>query len=361
MEELLRTILLRHKNKRVHISDIDAALKADGISLFADPEQQKQFIDVIRMYIDLGVLKPLKNAIPLQQYGRLPNRYTIARESIAEDGASLSREHLDELLSLSPPIDIDYYATHSEHYARDREYILRINDLIRQCDSEELTANERSYLLFGDEKAITMPREASVDGDIILRNLKLTLRDIKAKRVFEPFVSIQKNFYAHEGVSQRSVLIVENKDTFWTLQNAVMSGGIAGVHLVVYGEGNAILKKFEYMQTIGGTPEDEYFYFGDIDQEGIYIYNRLRERYLEYDIKPTVSLYTYLLSKVGAEKAQPLRRSRNIKTVSLSPFIDFFDQSAGAAIRRIIQEQKYLPQEVLNKTDIRSVGHFGIY
>ncbi len=360
MEEAVRTVLLRHKNKRIHISDIDTALKADGISLFTDPEQQKQFINVIRMYIDHGVLKPLKSATPLQQYGRLPDRYTISREFIAEDGASLSREHLDELLSLSPPIDIDYYATHSEHYVRDREHILRINDLIRQCDSEELTANERSYLLFGDEKAITMPKEASVDGDVIIRNLKLTLSDIKAKRVFEPFVSIQKNFYVSEGIPQRSVLIVENKDTFWTLQNAVMSGEIAGVHLIIYGEGNAILKKFEYIQTIGGTPEDEYFYFGDIDQEGIFIYNRLREHYPEYDIRPAVSLYTYLLSKVGAEKARPLRCSRNMKTFSLSPFLDFFDQSTGAAIRRIILEQKYLPQEVLNKTDVRSVGHFGI-
>lgn len=360
MEEAVRAILLQHKNKRIYISDIDAALKADGISLFTDPERQKQFADVVRIYIDLGILKPLKSAIPLQQYGRLPDRYTISREFIADNGTSLSREHLDELLSLSPPIDIDYYATHSKHYARDREHILRINDLIRQCDSEELTANERSYLLFGDEKAITMPKKASVDGDVILRNLKLTLSDIKAKRIFEPFFSIQKNFYTFEGVSQRSILIVENKDTFWTLQNAVMSDEIAGVHLVIYGEGNAILKKFEYIQAIGGTPEDEYFYFGDIDQEGIFIYNQLRERYPEYDIRPAVSLYTYLLSKVGAEKARPLRRSRKTKTFLLSPFVDFFDQSTGVAIRRIIQEQKYLPQEVLNKTDIRSVGHFGI-
>ncbi len=355
MEKLIRAILLRHRNKRICLSDIDAALKADGISLFTNPDKQKQFIGIIQKYIDQGILKPLKSAAPLQQYGRLPNKYTIYRESIVENGTSLLREHLDELLSLSPPIDIDYYATHSDHYTRDREYILKIDNLIRQCDSEVLTANERSYLLFGDEKAITTPTEASIDGDTILRNLKITLSDIKAKRVFEPFVSIQKNFYALEGVSQRSVLIVENKDTFWTLQSALMSGEIAGIHLVIYGEGNAILKKFEYIQTVGGTPEDKYLYFGDIDQEGIFIYNQLRERYQEYDVRPAVSLYAYLLSKVGVEKAQPLRRSRSTKIFSLSPFIDFFDPDIGAGIRRIIQEQKYLPQEILNNTDIKRV------
>ena len=98
----------------------------------------------INSFIARGILEPLKGARPLQQYGRLPDKYTIHRDVIVGADAPLSLEHRNELFSLSPPINIDYYATHSGDYLRDRTYILRINDLIcRREECEVLTANER--------------------------------------------------------------------------------------------------------------------------------------------------------------------------------------------------------------------------
>ena len=93
-------------------------------------------------------------------------------------------------------------------------------------------------------------------------------------------------------------------------------GVLAGIHLVVYGEGNAILKKFEYVETIGGVPDDRYRYFGDIDSEGISIYNRLRERYPEYDIRPATTLYAFILQKAGPAGARPLRRPQRASHIS---------------------------------------------
>lgn len=85
-------------------------------------------------------------------------------------------------------------------------------------------------------------------------------------------------------------------------------GVLAGIHLAIYGEGNAILKKFEYIETVGEVPDDRYRYFGDIDWEGISIYNRLRTRYPEYDIRPATALYAFILQKAGPAGARPLRR-----------------------------------------------------
>ncbi|MDD3934318.1 MAG: DUF2220 family protein [Methanoculleus sp.] len=358
MERLIKAIVLEHKNKRIHLTEIESALKERGINLFADPSRHNKFIKTVDTFIARGILEPLKGARPLQQYGGLPDRYTIHRDVIA-DTAPLSPEHRNELVSLLPPIRIDHYATHADEYLRDRDYILRINDLIRRRgDCEVLTTNERSYELFGDEKAIGAPADAAVDGALILRNLRLTLEDIRAKQVYEPFFWIEKDFSNLQGTAERTVLIVENKDTFWTLQQGVTDGVLAGIHLVIYGEGNAILKKFEYIETVGGVPDDRYRYFGDIDWEGISIYNRLCARYPEYDIRPATALYAFILQKAGPAGARPLRRPQ--RAGSLSPFLDFFDAETGDAIRQIVTAERYLPQEVLNATDLSRFGDGGL-
>lgn len=357
MERLIKAIVLEHRNKRIRLAEIESALKERGVNLFADQSKHHVFIETIGSFIARGILEPLKGAKPFQQYGMLPDRYTIHREVIAGAAAPLSPEHRNELYSLSQPISIDYYAAHSGDYLRDRDYILAINDFILQWEGcEELTANERSYELFGDEKAIAAPEDAAVDGAAILKNLRLTLEDIRAKQVFEPFFWIEKGF--SRGTDERTVLIVENKDTFWTLQQAVTDGVLAGIHLVIYGEGNAILKKFEYIKTVGGVPDDRYRYFGDIDWEGISIYNRLRARYPEYDIRPATALYTFILQKAGPAGARPLRRPQ--RAGNLSPFLDFFDAETGDAIRQIVTAERYLPQEVLNATDLSRFGDGGL-
>lgn len=360
MEKVIKNIFLEHKNKRIGIREIDDALRKNGINILIDPKRKTKFVQMLNEQIALGVLVPLKTAKPLQHYDGLPSKYTLHRDAIHGNSTKSTHIYLNELMTLSPVISIDYYATHPDQYVRDRDYIKNIDELLRTNDAEELTANERSYLIFGDEKAITAPVEAAVDGNAVLKNLKLELDDIKAKKVFEPFFFFENGFTIRKG-SRRSILIIENKDTFWTLHDALRSGAIENIHLIIYGEGNAILKKFEYIRTLQGEPDDHYLYFGDIDREGIHIFNRFRDNYPDYDIRPAVSLYTYILHKAEPNAARPLRKARTLRSFSLSPFIDFFDPDAKKAINNIIRDGKYLPQEILNKTDIGRLKQIGIF
>lgn len=360
MQKKIRAILLRHKNKRIALGDMNSLLKDDGINLFTDTKRQKLFICTIQYFIQEGVLVPLKNARSLTVYDGLPEKFIIRRDLITKREAPHSAEHNIELYSLPRPMSIDYYAKHADDYRKDRDAILRIRDLIRRDDEDVLTVNERSYEIFGDEKAIDEPRHSSVDGEVILRNLGLTLEDIRAKKVFEPFFYIEKGFSSEQGKAARKVLIIENKDTFWTTQQALTSGEFNGINLVIYGEGNAIQKKFEYIKTVGGTPDDLYFYFGDIDREGIAIYNRLEARYPDYGIRPATSLYTAVLKKVGYQNARPLRTEQNRSQNSLSPFIDAFNDESRAAIEWIITEERYLPQEALTSMDLRRMKDLGL-
>jgi hypothetical protein len=113
MERLIRTIVLEHKNKRIRLTEIEGALKERGINLFADQSRHRNFIETVDVFIARGILEPLKGARPLQQYRGFPDRYTIHRGVIADAG-TLSPEHRNELVSLSPPISIDYSVTHGD-------------------------------------------------------------------------------------------------------------------------------------------------------------------------------------------------------------------------------------------------------
>ena len=361
MKETIKKILQSSKNKRISITELSEELKKRRINIFSDDKKKDQFVKTIQDFIDESILIPLKNSSQLLQYGGLPNTYTIRQSIISEKFSPHLTEHRHELLSLSPSIKIDFYATHAAQYAKDREFILRINDLVRQNNYDELTVNERSYLLFDDEKAITTPADAAIDGNEILKNLKLSLEDIKAKKVYEPFFYTEKNYFSLEGRGIRTILIVENKDTFWTLQDALKSGELEDTNMVVYGEGYAIKRKFAYFDMIGGSISDRYFYFGDLDQEGINIFNSLRKQFPHFDIKPAVSFYSCIIKKAGPDKAQPLRKLQKRGGASLSPFIDFFESDEKELINKIVNERKYLPQEIFNKTDLPELKHCGIF
>jgi len=56
MDRLIRTIVLEHKNKRIHLTDIESALKERGINLFADPSKQHRFIKTVETFIARGIL-----------------------------------------------------------------------------------------------------------------------------------------------------------------------------------------------------------------------------------------------------------------------------------------------------------------
>jgi len=358
MEKKVLNILEQCTKKRVETKYIVEELKNIGINIIADPQLKRPFIDVIKKLIDENVLIPLKSAKMLQQYERLPNKYEINKCCFRQCDEEISAE---ELRGLSSKLNMTYYLKHVDEYRRHREIIRKINDLLMQDDCEILTANERSYLIFGDEKAITSPKDASIDGEIVLNRLNLTIEDIKAEKKPEPFFYIKTEEYDNlKNVSARTVLIVENKDTFWTFMDATLSRKLTDIHLLIYGEGNAVVSKFEFIRMVGGEKKDNYYYFGDMDQEGIIIFNRLRDTFSGYDIRPAVSLYEYMLNKAGPENAKPLRRCRKLNVESLSPFIDFFNQETGKLIEEIISAQKYIPQEVVNKTDMERLGNLGL-
>lgn len=355
MEEQVLHILKEYPKKRIEIKDIVAKLKTMGINLFVAPELNQDFIHTIRNLVENGILKPLKNSKPLMQYGGIPNKFEINFNDLKGERNTLPS---NDLIKYHHKLDMSYYAKHPAEYYENEKFIHRIDNLLRLNNCPILTANERSYLIFGDEKALTLPDEASINGQDILKKLgDLTLEDLRANKTLEPFFYYKvENFDFLRNSSQRVVLIVENKDTFWTLLAAIKNECLSNIHLLIYGEGKAIIKKFEFIEYLKGQPSDHYYYFGDIDWEGIFIYNKLQDTFSKYDIVPAVPFYDHMLKVEGFEGSRPLKNVYNIKESSFSPFLDYFSQESATLIKEIIHHQRCLPQEVVNNNRIEEWG-----
>lgn len=361
METLVQNIIEQHRNKKkktIETKYIVSELKALGTNLYSNPTLAKPFSKVMQNLVNDGVLKPFGNSSSLPQYGGAMNKYYINVNYFESNDDTLPTSALN---GLHKKINMSYYAKHASEYFEVEDIIHKINDVLYDNNSEILTANERSYLIFGDEKAIMYPEDASIDGSDILKKLGgLTLEDLKAKRTFEPFFYLATNEY-HKLTEGRNVLIVENQDTFNTFMDAVSKGQLPHIHLLIYGEGNAIIRKFGFIQNINGKPKDNYYYFGDLDPVGISIFHNLKKTFVDYDIIPAVSLYTYMINKVNSAKAPRLRKTQKVNDDSLSQFIAAFGTENGMIIKDMIYSEKYLPQEVINKTDIERLNEIGIH
>lgn len=360
MEALIRNIIEQHKKKKKTIESkyIVSELKALGTNLYSDSSLARPFAMAMQKLVDDGAVKPFGNSSSIPQYGGAMSKYYININYFESDDNILPSSVLNDL---HPKLNMSYYAKHASEYYEREDSIRRINDILYDDSSEILTANERSYLIFGDEKAIMYPEDASIDGSDILKKLgNLTLEDLKAKRTFEPFFYLPMSGY-HDSDKARNVLIVENQDTFNTFMDAVMDGQLPDVHLLIYGEGNAIIRKFEFIQSIHGRPDDNYYYFGDIDSAGISIYQNLKIKFPDYNIVPAVSLYSYMVNKVNPADARELRKPQKVDDTSVSQFIAAFDAEVGMVIKDIIYSERYLPQEVINKTDMVRLNGIGIH
>ena len=157
----------------------------------------------------------------------------------------------------------------------------------------------------------------------------------------------------------QNLLILENKDTFYSMRRHLQGGNetILGerIQTLVYGAGKRIWRSFQdfefcvepYMKAEG----NRIFYFGDLDYEGIGIYESLAELCRDFhEIIPFVPAYEAMLKKAGQREDLPETKemqNRNIREV----FFSYFTPECAGAMRRILVEGKYVPQEILNISD----------
>ncbi|MCT8975908.1 DUF2220 domain-containing protein [Clostridium sp. CX1] len=332
---------LNNYNKKV--------IELDQLEKMYKTETYNDLCKLITNLIKDEKLSPVKSSGGNGKRPTLYKKYRILQKG--EDNS----EFLEEInYKLSPKLSIGYYKSHIDKYKEHREYILKLSDFItnkQQLLKEPVSMNERSFQIWGREKFLQKE-----GGKTIVKNLGLELEELNYYDTSEPLA-----YYSKSTKAPQKVLIIENKDTYYTMRRHLISGGESileeDISTLIYGGGKNVSKAFkdykisveDYVSDSGNT----ILYFGDLDYEGIVIYEGLYELFSkEYNIAPFIKGYKKMIDKAKADKiCLPKTKegqNRNISQV----FLREFDREYRDEIEKILKDDLYIPQEIVNITDL---------
>lgn len=326
--------------KIIELEDIEKIFKT---------ECYEELCSVVAALIKEENISPVKNSGGNGKKPTLYKRYRILEKE--EDNSEL----YDEInYKLSTKFSIEYYKNHIEKYREHREYILKFNDFLinkKHLLNETISMNERSFQIWGREKFLQKE-----SGKTIVKNLGVDLEKLNYYDTSEPLA-----YYSKSKEVPQKVLIIENKDTYYTMRRHLIGGGenIFGENIstIIYGGGKNINKAFsDYKISVEDYVSDsrnKILYFGDLDYEGIIIYEGLYEVFSkEYNMRPFVNAYKKMIDKAKEEEVYLPEtkegQNRNIAEI----FLREFDGGYRAQIEKILKDGLYIPQEIVNIIDL---------
>lgn len=269
----------------------------------------------------------------------LANAYKInkvlTRQNIRQQVKQLKK-------TLHPAIWVEYYLTKSlDELEGDLAALQQLNKYLQQSGfpATKALAQERSFEIFNDEKWI------SDNGG------KQFLEKVKVWDVLEIWPIADPVSFAINPArftnKVHKLLIVENKATFYSLLPALKESEFTAL---LYGQGNAI------NGTIQVLPEQlpldynnvQFYYFGDLDAEGISIWYSLKQR---CNVIIALPFYNACLQK-NAAKGKDYQR-KNVEAIQA--FTRYFTQEEGLRIMEALQNGFYYPQEMLKAEELQRI------
>ncbi len=309
-------------------------------------EGQAVFLNVINTLLEEQSISPV---------GKKPNhnglyfKYKINKENEKKDNQLVT----EMIKNIAYPAAIDYYVKHPEEYSNDKDVINIISDYLKKKEDNMVTVNERAYELFGDEKFFKGDEKSRSRGEIVLKRLGLNYSHLGCIETVEPFFSFYKKDFHLKHL--RNIYIIENKDTFWSIKKYLMDLSVGiDLDMLIYGEGKKILSSFKFVDEYEINPQiDTFFYFGDLDAEGINIYCDLKAKFPEYNIRPFNQGYQAIFEIGFMRELVKTPKQQKVSEDNIEKFIKEFDENLAIKIKRIINEGFYIPQEALSATRIK--------
>ena len=304
-----------------------------------------QLVDAVKKLIQAGAVKPAGR--PNLTNGKIPPlrlKYRIIKES------NDFSEYLDEIKQLHPAFNISGYVKNPDNYVKSRQIILELNRFLKDGAtslSEPMSKNERAYEIWGNEKALDDPQVNSV---VEYSNIREKLNYYMTP---EPFFD-----YINSYGDVMNILIVENKDTWFTLRKLLTASPerctMFGEKIdgLLYGEGKKItapgaLKTYEC--DVIARP-CRFLYFGDLDFTGIAIFLAVRKVNPGVGIHLFKELYEEMLTKARQRPGymQGYTRKKQAVKTEISEFLHNFQETSRTEIMNMLAEHRYIPQEILN-------------
>ncbi|MFG6333006.1 MAG: DUF2220 domain-containing protein [Lachnospiraceae bacterium] len=314
-------------------------------------DYRQQYNEIIHL-LEAGKIRPLKASGKNGRKPALYLEYWLLEEK--EDAGPL----LEELrFRLVPSISIDYYLAHPEVYRQERPWVLMLDAWLRNRKDGRLypeSVNERSFEIWGREKFLTKEQ-----GKKILKHCGVSWETLYVYETTEPL-----SYYSHTRTVPQNLLILENKDTFYSMRRHLLSGrgAIFGVPVetLIYGAGKGILRSFQdfdlCVEPYMTDERNQLWYFGDLDYEGIGIWENLANLCQpRREIRPFGPAYESMLGKTERTKRLPDTKEQQNRKIG-DGFFRYFSEETGARMKRILESGTYIPQEILNIADFGGCG-----
>ncbi|WP_417145021.1 Wadjet anti-phage system protein JetD domain-containing protein, partial [Phascolarctobacterium succinatutens] len=245
-----------------------------GSKINAEYSEQHAYIMEL---VDSGRIKPV---LASKKNGKKPALYREYWKLEQKQDYSALKQEL--LFNLASQIDITYYQHNLQTYDKERKDVLLLSSFLQNSATlltKQVSYNERSFQIWQKEKFLLQGA-----GKKILSHCSLELAQLNCYSTAEPFA-----YFASTRAVPQKLLIIENKDTFFSMRKHLLAGNSQllgeNISTIIYGAGKRVVSYFQefnasaepYMLAEG----NELLYFGDLDYEGIGIYEKLAASFAE--------------------------------------------------------------------------------
>lgn len=333
------------------ISEIKANIFSyrDVMDTFAISEYETA-ADVIAEWETAGLIAPVKAHGRTSFKPHIYQDYRKLRQKIdyTEEMSKIHRLH---------PLLVPALQSHPEHYRQYKAeadalsaYLIRRDGGDKEAQ-EEMSVKERSYQIWGDEKAY----EKGAAGKLC-QYAHIALDELNAYRTHELFFVKEVDTHGKSGCA----LILENKDPWYTLARLFGETGyctLAGKRIrhLIYGEGRKAAQSSPYEEdTMTGCikrlPEqpDEVLYAGDIDRAGFAILSSCQKNNPKLSIQPIRELYRAMVDAHMALGRTP-NDSPDKRDIDYDECVlDIFCGTQREYVKSVLDREQLIPQEVLN-------------
>ncbi len=257
----MKRMFATFKKKTIGLSELEQKLKP-----FI--HEYEDFANRVLQFEEEEILVMVKSKGRTNRSPSLAFQYRINKSELMGDYHK-ELQHYRSILH--PSINLDGYYREDPSIWKDHlPFIIKIDQFLERSSfpKEQVPAPERSYELVGDEKWII-----EKGGKEILEKIGLYPL-LKIIPVSEPLMFAINPKKINE--QDQYHLIVENKTTYQGLLPVLIETNFS---TLIYGSGKAVIKSIEqFPLQYPIAANHQFFYFGDLDKEGISIWYSLHNK-----------------------------------------------------------------------------------
>lgn len=319
-------------------------ISLDELEKLINASNYNEIYSAVSALVEKGTIKPIKKVNGTN--GLIPPlyvKYRICRPAEYDESINEEIAHLDGNFNIS------FYLSNPMKYREQRDIIYPLSEFLKKHKElldTRVSKNERAYQIWRFEKQLD---SASVRSVLVFNGLDSKLNYYNTP---EPFFYFSPEKILHR---EQTVLIIENKDTWYTLREIMREAAPVDmfghkIDGILYGEG----RKVNRPRALDEFCESElhhvcdFLYFGDLDFEGISIFQELKAGNPQHKIVLFAELYALMLNEYPLSVLSKARKAQS-RPGSMDNFMSYFSSEQAAEINELLNNGFYIPQEAVRR------------